>query len=176
MKNIYKIVIEIKSKINFAFKVNLQKEGYFYNKSLDQGIIGFEEKFIFFYEVLEKYGKLEYKDLLIEEGINLFKDYKSFEFFILLYSYCYDKKYIYALFNLFHKEFVQTNKINILIDLNSQIGKIYNNKNKIFQILIEERKKEKKGEVESKKNNISKEGKENNDKNIFYFILIYYYI
>ena len=91
---------------------------------------------------------------------------KDFDYFILLfYNFYKNKKYIYKLFSLYDNEILQQKNNNELFKLKDYIEEIYNNKQKVFKLLQEE-KEEKAEQI------ICKE----NEKNIFYFCIIYFFI
>ena len=89
--------------------------------------------------------KRNMKKYLINEGINIFKEDKNFDFFTLLFSHCYDKPSVHALFNTFPQKF-EIAKINddiMLKDLKTKMKKIYQHQNEIFEIIKAEKEKEK---------------------------------
>ena len=180
--NNYKIIIEKNNKLVFTFKVKLEKINFsisnLFNTTINQEL-GYKNTFIAFYEFIEKYGEKEkYEKILINEGINIFKEVKTFDFFILLFSHCYDKPSIQALFSAFPQKFeiAIINDDIMLKNLKTKMEKIYQQKNEIFKIIKKEKeKKDKKTEKDKEKKKEEKKVYEK-DENIFYLTFIYYYL
>ena len=97
--------MNIKSEISFGFKPDVEKINFFKNESIDQLKISYRLKFIGFYEALNQEDKDKEKILnkLISEGINTYEGDNSFEFFILLFSKCLNKKMYTICFHYFLK-------------------------------------------------------------------------
>ena len=74
----------------------------------------------------------------------LLKEKKNMEYFLLLFSYCYEnEKDIYYLFSFFSKDFKANNDKENLKELIDKIENIYQNKNDIINSLKgQEEKKE----------------------------------
>ena len=180
--NNYKIIIEKNNKLVFTFKIKLEKINIsisnLFNTTINQQL-GYKNTFIGFYEFIEKYAvKDKYEKILINEGINIFKEDKTFDFFILLFSKCYDNRSVHALFSAFPKKFeiATKNDDKMLKNLKTKMEEIYKQKNEIFIIIKKEKeKKDKKTEKDKGKKKEEKKVYEK-DENIFYLTFIYYYL
>ena len=151
-------VIKIKSQeiVSFVFKPTLEKDNYFMNSKIEQDIVDFKDKFIGFYKALDSSNKLKYEDILIKEGIKTFKFEATFNYFILLFSYCYkDNRLIKELFSAFKPEMRHAIVDKVFINLKETIEDIYKNKQNIL-------------------NNTPYI--DDTEKNIFYFSLLYYFL
>ena len=82
--NNYKIIIEKKNKLIFAFKVKLEKRNIYNYLTIINQELGYKNTYIAFNEFIEKYDKKQkYEKLLIDEGINIFKEVKAFDLIII---------------------------------------------------------------------------------------------
>ena len=148
----YSIKIKIKSEKNFVFKPDVLKitDLFSFNKPIEQNKISYKNKFIGFINTLTKLNKENYLDDLIDEGINAFEGENTIDYFILLFSRCYNKpKYLYKLFSKFPKDFKLDDKES-LKDLIDNIDIIYKEKNNIFNLITSESNKEKEKQTKKK--------------------------
>ena len=178
--NIYKMYIKNSSAINFDFntKIFFLKQNlldYLYDSKIPDNICSLQYQFLFFKNIIEKkYNNDEkYKKQLILDGINTFKEDKTFEFFITLFTYCYNNKYnnyVYKLLKEIPEIFIEQNKYNQKINMEPELEEIYKKRNEIISYLNKEKEKVK-NNSKSNKDEIPKEFESK-----FYFVYIYYYL
>ena len=176
-KTEYSIKMKIKSEKNFVFKPDVLQitDLFSFNIPIEQNKISYKNKCIGFIRTLTKLNKEEYLDELIDEGINTFEGENTIDYFILLFSRCYNKpRYLYKLFSKFPKDFKLDDKES-LKDLIDNIDIIYKEKNNIFNLIQSELNKEKEKQSKKKDNKTSKELTDKFE-NLYYYIIIYYFL
>ena len=180
-ENQYQLTIKIRYKIYFAFKTELEKIKFFRNKNIEQSVISYKDKFIYFIKALDKIQnekeneKENYFTSLVNQTIDTIEGEKNLEYFILLLSYCYEEeKSLYKLFLYFSDDFKSNyNKEENYTNLKDKIDNIYQNRNKIIDSLKNEEYIRKEEMIKKQKK--PKETKEKIE-NIFYLMLIYYFL
>ena len=160
----YKLSFETKSNIVFVFLPNLELLKFFRNQSINQTIIGFKEKFIGFCEALKYKNKISYDKNLVHEAINTFERDQTIEYFLLLFSHCYNQKDVYKLFCLFPPEIKDINENYNFREKQNIFEEIYLQKKEIFD------------KLEKEKNKSNKKKEKEKFEIIYYFAIIYFFL